>query len=866
MEKKYIALLSAFLLVFINVLCVYAQESSENDTPVLFSVVIPKSLQDSITYIHINSLQLDENDEFIVELSSSTEKLIVVKTQTSKYGSYINAKNNHIRLHLNQSEYPTGWLMINNDLKLIKWDEQNSMPFVENSTFEGLECLEEHETDVSREVIMDRLSEATPPEKQINAEQIANISPIFNDSVTIDVMVVYTGPAENWVKTCFPFTENGCTGSRDIETYIEGALALSQAALDNSKVPIKLRLVHSYKTDYDESDDGVESSGERLRRFTASPSFNPWRVGTYMTDVHKKRDLYGADMVAGFFDLNDVGGIAWREISYAGTSQYAFSLNRIQQLMNTYTLIHELGHNFGNGHSRNQTSNAASKRGGLFEFSTGYRNTFGTPDSGFTTVMGYSQGFKEIPFFSTPDVTFDNDVVIGGDNIRFGPSDAAMNNRLMMSSISAYRPTKVMSPTMISQESIVATVPANQTSTISLPISNQGSGQLMGNIFHYTDEIVANSVYESPSSKPQETLVFEGFEEFVPGLFDVRDNWRSFSNNYQFEISRNNPSAGSLHLRLSSRGDLNDEQGTTLSISSPYYGPQSPGLFTLEMDIYSNPDSTQRNDSELHIYINDSQDEISGGVVVKNRSLSTLSKNNEGSTVIQGSYNFPLRTYNRVKVVYDTEQNRVRYFINNSQIASVELLTPMPTMSHLELYYVPTNASVSYDVDNISISKSDALRWLSIPEEAFSIEPGETKDIDLEISTSELISDAYQGKLYLKTNDPSAETSVIPISLFVEASVSTEENNFADEYELLPAYPNPFNPKTTISYRLKSSTKVNLEIYNVAGRRVATLVDNIESPGKHTMQWDATSMSSGLYFIKFQAGDFLKYQAITLLK
>jgi hypothetical protein len=83
----------------------------------------------------------------------------------------------------------------------------------------------------------------------------------------------------------------------------------------------------------------------------------------------------------------------------------------------------------------------------------------------------------------------------------------------------------------------------------------------------------------------------------------------------------------------------------------------------------------------------------------------------------------------------------------------------------------------------------------------------------------------------------------------------------AQEYALLPSYPNPFNPSTTIKFTLPVDATVKLTIYDVLGREVVTLVDDYIEAGSHSAIWDARSsgrtLSSGFYFMRLEASDLL---------
>ena len=86
------------------------------------------------------------------------------------------------------------------------------------------------------------------------------------------------------------------------------------------------------------------------------------------------------------------------------------------------------------------------------------------------------------------------------------------------------------------------------------------------------------------------------------------------------------------------------------------------------------------------------------------------------------------------------------------------------------------------------------------------------------------------------------------------------------QYELKQNYPNPFNPTTTMSYQLIATSHVSLAIFDILGRKVATLVNEARQPGIHTVRWDASSFPSGVYFYRLEAGDFRATRKLILVK
>ena len=87
-----------------------------------------------------------------------------------------------------------------------------------------------------------------------------------------------------------------------------------------------------------------------------------------------------------------------------------------------------------------------------------------------------------------------------------------------------------------------------------------------------------------------------------------------------------------------------------------------------------------------------------------------------------------------------------------------------------------------------------------------------------------------------------------------------------DEYTLERAYPNPFNPVTTLSFTLPVESEVALSIYNLQGREVATLIDKNMDAGYHSVVWNADKHTSGIYFVKMISGEYVNTQKLMLVK
>jgi hypothetical protein len=99
-------------------------------------------------------------------------------------------------------------------------------------------------------------------------------------------------------------------------------------------------------------------------------------------------------------------------------------------------------------------------------------------------------------------------------------------------------------------------------------------------------------------------------------------------------------------------------------------------------------------------------------------------------------------------------------------------------------------------------------------------------------------------------------------------TVAIDDNKIENptEFSLRQNYPNPFNPATVISYSIKERVKVSLKVYNIYGREVATLVNEVKEPGVYRNTFSAGSFPSGVYFYKLHAGNFTKAHKMILAK
>ena len=85
-------------------------------------------------------------------------------------------------------------------------------------------------------------------------------------------------------------------------------------------------------------------------------------------------------------------------------------------------------------------------------------------------------------------------------------------------------------------------------------------------------------------------------------------------------------------------------------------------------------------------------------------------------------------------------------------------------------------------------------------------------------------------------------------------------------FQLYQNYPNPFNPRTKLKYQIPELRFVTLTVYDILGNEIETLINEEKASGTYQIEFDASALTSGIYFYKLQAGSFVETKKMVLMK
>lgn len=184
--------------------------------------------------------------------------------------------------------------------------------------------------------------------------------------------------------------------------------------------------------------------------------------------------------------------------------------------------------------------------------------------------------------------------------------------------------------------------------------------------------------------------------------------------------------------------------------------------------------------------------------------------------------------------------------------------------------FVVINTSIdTLKVTNITVTNPLKGQSQIVPlETKANLAPGEAKIFQFGFIPVGAVGDTTQAGIVVWSNDVKNVIKIIgaqgvigPIDTDV-----AEKNHTARAYQLLQNYPNPFNPATTIAYSVPELGHVSLKVFDLLGREVATLVDDMKLAGNYKVNFDASKLPSGMYIYQLQTDNFTRIRKMVLLR
>ena len=255
-----------------------------------------------------------------------------------------------------------------------------------------------------------------------------------------------------------------------------------------------------------------------------------------------------------------------------------------------------------------------------------------------------------------------------------------------------------------------------------------------------------------------------------------------------------------------------------------------------------------------------------------------VSKKNEKDQTSGSRFLTGYNIYRNNELIYTIDDISITYFDDHhldngdyeyyvTAIYSEGESAPSNTVNVIIILAAPTGLSANH------ISPNVLLQWTS---------PGWSSLTGFKIYRNDEFLAENSANWFMDPNIPSGTYEYYVTAMYgnyesdhsntVEIDISSAENEIVQyQTELLSNYPNPFNPKTSISFSLKEDSKINLEVFDIRGRKVTTLLNSVQSAGIHSVTWEGLDendhrIGSGIYFYKLTAGNYSKIRKMILLQ
>lgn len=196
----------------------------------------------------------------------------------------------------------------------------------------------------------------------------------------------------------------------------------------------------------------------------------------------------------------------------------------------------------------------------------------------------------------------------------------------------------------------------------------------------------------------------------------------------------------------------------------------------------------------------------------------------------------------------DKNENQTKlYFVTDKKISSNSELPPIPPSGIFDIRFIDNQFATIFDDKESIIQVNSAEYPLTIEASKLSIQ----------------ITDVINGKLLNVILKPGEKFELMNSSI---NSIKVRPLGIIYTFELYQNYPNPFNPTTNIRFSLPEKSNVKLDVYNILGQKVMTILNEVKDAGIHSVNFDGSRLASGTYIYRLEAGKYSAIKKMVLMK
>ena len=160
------------------------------------------------------------------------------------------------------------------------------------------------------------------------------------------------------------------------------------------------------------------------------------------------------------------------------------------------------------------------------------------------------------------------------------------------------------------------------------------------------------------------------------------------------------------------------------------------------------------------------------------------------------------------------------------------------------------------------------MTWIIPDPQSGVVAPGEQQTVQITFDATDVPEGIHEGVINIMNTSMESPVVQIPVTLYYMpmTDIDNSDARLPRQLMITSLYPNPFNPSTAISYSVPVAGHITVEAYNLLGQKVATLFDDNQDAGYHTLNWQPENLSSGIYLVKLSDGTRSETRRVTLLK